>query len=71
MSYRFDWKLRRIASGFRQQDVAARIGVTNTRYSALERGKAEARDWESEAIEKLLPAITDIIASGGRNQRQN
>lgn len=32
------WKLRRIAAGMRQQDVASRAGMSTTRYSAIERG---------------------------------
>jgi len=58
MLTRLDWKLRRIAAGYRQQDVAVRIGISGTRYSALERGEAEPRDWESQAIEKLLPPLS-------------
>ena len=59
-----DWKLRRIASGFRQQDVAARIGVTNSRYSALERGEAEPKNWEISAVEELLPPLPPTVNFG-------
>jgi transcriptional regulator with XRE-family HTH domain len=52
-----DWKLRRIAAGYRQQDVALRIGISGTRYSALERGEAEPNDWERQAVETLLPLL--------------
>jgi transcriptional regulator with XRE-family HTH domain len=54
---RLDWKLRRVAYGLRQQDVAARAGMTSTRYSALERGEAQPKDWEIQAVEKLLPLL--------------
>jgi DNA-binding XRE family transcriptional regulator len=64
MNKKLDWKLRRIASGFRQQDVAARIGVTNTRYSALERGEAEPKAWEVSAVEKLLPPLPQNVNFG-------
>ena len=57
MFTRLDWKLRRIAAGYRQQDVAARIGVSGTRYSALERGEVDPKQWEREAVERLLPAL--------------
>jgi transcriptional regulator with XRE-family HTH domain len=57
MLTRLDWKLRRIAAGYRQQDVAVRIGVSVTRYSALERGETEAKEWEREAVERLLPPL--------------
>jgi transcriptional regulator with XRE-family HTH domain len=51
------WKLRRIAAGYRQQDIAVRVGISGTRYSALERGEAEPRDWERQALEELLPLL--------------
>ncbi len=53
-----DWKLRRIAAGYRQQDVAVRIGISSTRYSLLERGEAVPKRWEIEAVEKLLPPLS-------------
>src|SRR5690242_6628723 len=49
---RLDWKLRRIAAGYRQQDIAARVGISCTRYSALERGDITAKEWECAAIEE-------------------
>jgi transcriptional regulator with XRE-family HTH domain len=55
MLMRLDLKLRRIAAGYRQQDVAARIGINSSRYSALERGEAELKAWEMEALDRLLP----------------
>ena len=57
MLTRLNWKLRRIAAGYRQQDIAVRIGISGTRYSALERGEAEPKEWESQAVEKLLPPL--------------
>jgi transcriptional regulator with XRE-family HTH domain len=57
MLTRLDWKLRRIAAGYRQQDVAARVGISSTRYSMLERGEADPKEWEIEAVEKLLPPL--------------
>jgi transcriptional regulator with XRE-family HTH domain len=61
MRVRLDWKLRRIASGYRQQDVAARVGISSTRYSALERGEAEPKEWETEAVQKLLPPLAQTV----------
>jgi DNA-binding XRE family transcriptional regulator len=58
MRLRLDWKLRRIAAGFRQQDLAARIGVSSSRYSALERGQVNPKEWEAEALERLLPPLS-------------
>lgn len=58
---RLDWKLRRIDAGYRQQDIAARVGISSTRFSALERGEAEPKQWEVEAAEKLLPQLPRSI----------
>lgn len=55
---RLAWKLRRIAAGYRQQDVAAQVGLSSTRYSAIERGEADPKEWESQAVEKLLPPLS-------------
>ena len=61
MSTEIGWKLRRIAAGYRQQDIAVRIGISSTRYSALERGEARAKEWEIGAIEKLLPPLQQAL----------
>ena len=58
---RLDWKLRRIAAGYRQQDIATRVGISSTRYSALERGEAEPKEWETEAVERLLPPLAETV----------
>lgn len=55
-----DWKLRRIAAGLRQQDIAARIGVSSSRYSAIERGELSPSQTDCELIEQLLPQIKDL-----------
>lgn len=57
MGCRIDWKLRRIAAGLRQQDIAGQLGVSGTRYSALERGESAPKEWEREAVERLLPPL--------------
>ncbi len=51
------WKLRRVAAGLRQQDVAVQVGVSTTRYSAFERGEALPSDTDVELIEKVLPPL--------------
>lgn len=48
------WKLQRIASGMRQQDMARKIGLSTTRYSAIERGEFTATALERRAIEDVL-----------------
>jgi transcriptional regulator with XRE-family HTH domain len=57
MRAKLGWKLRRIAAGYRQQDVASSIGISATRYSTLERGDANPAEWELRAIEELLPPL--------------
>jgi transcriptional regulator with XRE-family HTH domain len=51
------WKLRRIYADLRQQDVASRVGISATRYSAIERSELEPTDLEKELIERLLPDL--------------
>jgi transcriptional regulator with XRE-family HTH domain len=51
------WKLRRIAAGLRQQDVASRLGISTTRYSAIERGEQMATEVDRSLIERILPAL--------------
>lgn len=52
-----NWKLRRIAARLRQQDVASLIGVSTTRYSALERGEEQPSRLDLELIERALPPL--------------
>ena len=52
-----NWKLRRIAAGLRQQDVAARAGMSTTRYSAIERGEAIPTETDRQLIERQLPEL--------------
>ena len=63
------WKLRRIAAGLRQQDVASKAGISTTRYSAIERGELEPSSADVEYIERILPRLSsDVeqqIVSGG------
>lgn len=51
------WKLRRVAADMRQLDVASSIGITTTRYSAIERGEQEPTELERTLIEQLLPGL--------------
>jgi hypothetical protein len=61
MRIKLDWKPRRIASGYRQKDATAQIGVTCTRHLVLERGEAEPKQWEIETVEKLLPQVAESV----------
>lgn len=51
------WKLRRIAAGLRQQDIAARAGMSTTRYSAIERGETVPSELDHMLIEHSLPPL--------------
>jgi transcriptional regulator with XRE-family HTH domain len=51
------WKLRRVAAGLRQQDVARSVGISTTRYSAIERGEEDATEMDCILIERILPLL--------------
>jgi transcriptional regulator with XRE-family HTH domain len=54
-----NWKLRRIAGSLRQQDVAARAGMSTTRYSAFERGEKIPSEVDRQMIEAVLPSLNE------------
>jgi transcriptional regulator with XRE-family HTH domain len=54
------WKLRRVAAGYRQQDVASRAGISTTRYSAIERGEQEPSDLDRKLLERILPPLSFV-----------
>jgi transcriptional regulator with XRE-family HTH domain len=51
------WKLRRVAAGLRQQDVARSVGISTTRYSAIERGEETPDETDRKLIEETLPLL--------------
>ena len=57
MKQSLNWKLRRVAAGFRQQDIALRAGMSTTRYSAIERGEHLPSELEFHLIEQFLPGF--------------
>jgi transcriptional regulator with XRE-family HTH domain len=57
MTQSLNWKLRRIAAGIRQQDIALRAGMSTTRYSAIERGEHNASELEARLIDQFLPPL--------------
>ncbi len=59
-----NWKLRRIAAGLRQQDVAGLAGMSASRYSAIERGDAQPTAEDREFIERTLPPLPKEILAG-------
>jgi transcriptional regulator with XRE-family HTH domain len=56
------WKLRRIAAGWRQLDIARKIGLSITRYSEIERGVRTATALEERLIESELPPLAASLA---------
>lgn len=57
MTRSLNWKLRRVAAGIRQQDIALRAGMSTTRYSAIERGEYVPSELEARLIDQLLPPL--------------
>ncbi len=57
------WKLRRVAAGIRQQDIALRAGMSTTRYSAIERGEHLPSKLEAELIDQFLPPLPGVCTS--------
>lgn len=60
MTLALDWKLRRVASGFRQLDVSRATGISMTRYSGIERGEQDPTELETRLIERFLPPLPSI-----------
>jgi transcriptional regulator with XRE-family HTH domain len=57
MTRSLNWKLRRVAAGIRQQDIALRAGMSTTRYSAIERGEYVPSELEARLIDQFLPPL--------------
>ena len=55
------WRLRRVAVGLRQADVASRAGMSTTRLSAIERGEAVPSQTDIEHLDKILPPISQSL----------
>jgi transcriptional regulator with XRE-family HTH domain len=56
-----DWRVRRVALGLRQRDVAERVGTSQSRYSLLERGEAVPTAAEAETINGALELSDDML----------
>jgi len=54
------WKLRRVAAGLRQIDVARNVGITPTRLSQLERGEVEPSPLDVRLLERELPVFGEL-----------
>ena len=48
------WRVRRAVLGLRQRDVAIRVGVSQAKYSLLERGEARPTTAERKTIDQVL-----------------
>ena len=57
------WRLRRVAAGLRQQDIAARAGMTTTKLSAIERGEREPSNLERRLIDRILTELSGVGAT--------
>ena len=64
------WKLRRIAARLRQRDVAGLIGMSTTRYSAIERGDATPTDLDRKLIERHLRQLPVFCVPGPETDRK-
>jgi len=62
-------RLRRIAAGLRQRDIAARGGIPPTRLSQIERNEIRPSVVERQILERLLPALP--VFSGAGNHHSN
>ena len=56
-------RVRRAALGLRQRDIADRAGISQSRYSLLERGEADATEKEKRNLESVL-ALPSGMAPG-------
>jgi DNA-binding XRE family transcriptional regulator len=54
------WKLRRVAAGLRQQDVANAVGISMTRYSGIERGEITPVELETRLVDQCLPPLPSM-----------
>ena len=54
------WRVRRVALGLRQRDVADRAGMNQARYSLIERGEAVPTPSERDAIDRVLEVPAEI-----------
>lgn len=61
------WKLRRVAADLRQQDVAAAVGISTTRYSGLERGYFLPTKLEERLLGKFLPPLPESLSRSRSN----
>jgi transcriptional regulator with XRE-family HTH domain len=48
------WRVRRVVLGLRQRDVAVRVGISQAKYSLLERDEATPTTAERKTIDQVL-----------------
>jgi transcriptional regulator with XRE-family HTH domain len=66
-----NWKLRRVAAGLRQQDIASLAGMSTTRYSAFERGEKIPSDLDRRLIEAVLPSLNVVDTFKSEEGKEN
>jgi transcriptional regulator with XRE-family HTH domain len=54
------WRVRRVALGLRQRDIADRAGVSQAHYSQLERGEVPPSEFEKAAINRALELPPEV-----------
>jgi transcriptional regulator with XRE-family HTH domain len=55
------FRLRRIAAGLRQVDVAHLCGISATHLSLIERGEAQPTALELKLLERALPQLPSML----------
>lgn len=64
------WRVKRIALGLRQRDIADHVGISQARYSQLERGEALPSEAEQRATDgalELPSEVAKVFVEAGRH----
>ncbi len=51
------WRVRRVAAGLRQLDVCLAAGISQARFSGIERGEVQPTEAERREVERILPPL--------------
>lgn len=54
------WRIVRLALRLRQRDVADKVGISQARYSLLERGEVTATAVEQQSIDAVLQVSPEV-----------
>jgi transcriptional regulator with XRE-family HTH domain len=67
------WRVKRVALGLRQRDVADHAGISQARYSQLERGEDLPNEAEQRAIDRALELpseVARVVVEAGRHSTE-